>query len=316
MKARVLSILIVCAAGDIALAQEPAPLTIAVESLHRDAAHWAFRGFVRSGSSVKIFVDRGVPDYLLERMFRGIPSGGFVPSSAAPLSGVGVGFATRNGSGCFQGTIGTAVVPKGHPDEPPFRYITNNHVAAAVGRDLCPNGDPLNSTVAKEMAASPAFNDCNPLPASGHLEWVTHISYDQPNTADVAIVATNDKVDSAVCGDVTCFAGQDVAIKNDPVFICKGGSSLQGMVEGRGNVVVRYNLCDVPTEFDDQIMVKGLFAVEGDSGAPVYKIDNKGNALLVGLVFAGDEDYTFINPIQHVLTALHDRVEVPFCPRK
>jgi hypothetical protein len=313
MKVRIFTMLIVFAAGHIVLAEDAIP-KIDLEKIDRDASHWAFRGFIGSGNSVQIFVDRGVPEYLLRDMFG--PTFSFVPSSAAPLSGVGVGFATRNGSGCFQGTIGAAVVPKGHPDEPPYRYITNNHVAAAVGRDLCPNGDPLNATVAKEMAGSPRFNDCSPLPSAGHLEWVTRISYDQPNLADAAIVATKDKVDTTVCGGAKCFSGSVVPTDGDTVYMCRGGTKVEGHVHLPVKIFIRYNLCGVPAEFDDQMMVKGQFAVEGDSGAPVYTEDANGNAFLVGLVFAGDEDTTYINPIASVLTALHDRVEVSVCPPK
>ncbi|HEX9867434.1 MAG TPA: hypothetical protein VGC99_02375, partial [Candidatus Tectomicrobia bacterium] len=50
---------------------------------------------------------------------------------------VPMGVSTSNDNGCFAGTLGARVFRKGNSSR--VGYITNNHVAAAGGANLCPN---------------------------------------------------------------------------------------------------------------------------------------------------------------------------------
>ncbi len=63
-------------------------------------------------------------------------------------------------------------------------------------------------------------------------------------------------------------------------------------------VQVEYGKGKVAT-FEDQLLA-GDMSAGGDSGSAVLNNDNK----VVGLLFAGSEAYTIINPIQHVLSDL------------
>jgi hypothetical protein len=55
--------------------------------------------------------------------------------------------------------------------------------------------------------------------------------------------------------------------------------------------------------FVDQFMATGMSAA-GDSGAAVLDMDG----YVVGLLFAGSDQATLLNPIQHVLSALNVEV--------
>jgi hypothetical protein len=217
-----------------------------------------------------------------------------------PLKSLGimVGGSTSNKAGCFQGTVGAAVVDK--KDCKLKGYLTCNHVAAAEGPLLCPNAEE-----AKEVAPG----GCHAGQTVGRLVKRHPISFIPSvlNEADAAFVEAKDigSDDCSICQNGEFYNPKDIP-KDLPVRKCGAGSryTANGIVK-YPDVLVRVPFipCGPTITFAHQIWVTGDgFAKAGDSGAMAYDKDGKA----VGMIFAGDEsESTFLSPADEVLQLLH-----------
>jgi hypothetical protein len=226
----------------------------------------------------------------------------FVKTEPLKPFGVQVGGSTSNKAGCFEGTIGAAVVDKS--DSTLKGYLTCNHVAAAEGPLLCPNAEE-----AKEVAPGTAKAGCHAGQAVGRLVRRHPISFIPSvlNEADAAFVEAKDvRWDyCSICQNGDFYHPADIP-KNLSVRKCGAGSNYtdNGVVVWPDVLVrVPFIPCGPTITFAHQILVSGdRFAQAGDSGAPAYDKDGKA----VGMIFAGDEsEWTFLNPADEVLELLH-----------
>lgn len=221
-----------------------------------------------------------------------------------------VGGSTSNKAGCFEGTIGAAVedltgLRKG--------FITCNHVAAAEGPLLCPNADK-----SEEFVPGTAMTACHPEISVGRLTGRADridVTLNQWNELDAAFVEAADvRYDTlSFCPSGELYERQDIP---DQLAVIKSGAGSgfteNGIVISSDAVVnVPFLPCGPSIWFHHQIRVKGLqFATDGDSGALVTDAHRKA----VGMIFAGDGEYTYLNPINNVLDAL--KVKLVKCPLK
>jgi hypothetical protein len=275
---------------------------------------------------ILIHVDKGIPKELIEMTFGAfLKPGTWTYKPSAPivaLASPAVADSMRNGSGCFAGTVGALI-----KDNNGSGYLTSNHVAAAEGTDLCPNGSMSSPSVTQERVPSkfPAAK-CKSEPIIGHLDGFVPIDYSSPgqNLVDAAVVIVDNKftVDMTNACHV-CFNGKTAVASGNDVFLCARGQQVHGKVKSVSAAVqVRYGLCGPPVGFMNQIEIagdSGPFAFPGDSGTVVYTLpDANGKAKIVGLIFAGTVDgRTYANPIDAILGAKEMTdlgVTLSFCP--
>ncbi len=226
----------------------------------------------------------------------------FVETDPLKGFGVSVGGSTSNKAGCFEGTIGAAVVDR--KDGNVSGYLTCNHVAAAEGPLLCPNAKE-----AKEVVPATAKTECQPGRTIGQLLKITEIKFGplEQNAADAAFVQAKDVVwDGCPIFPNGDFYYSKAITPRLRVRKCGAGSDYtdNGFVEWPDVLIrVPFIPCGPTITFIHQILVRGRgFAVAGDSGSLATDKDGKA----VGLIFAGDEsDSTFLNPAGEVLDLLH-----------
>jgi hypothetical protein len=230
-----------------------------------------------------------------------------------------MGASTSSGGtkACYAGTLGMAATDNasGTPG-----YITNNHVAAARGPDLCPNGKNFD----EYSPASGDSDQCMPGTKIGRLRQrliKIKASSGAENEIDAAFVeaAGDGVVKENVCG--LCVAKKDIVPAVRDMIVERCARSSKDVVEYAKvaayncAIKVRYESC-VPGEvlFVDQIAVEdasGKFARDGDSGAVAVEKDGG----IVGLLFAGDgQTFGFLNPMQKVVKQLKVTLDPPLCP--
>ena len=253
---------------------------------------------------------------------------------------VPMGVSTGNVKGNFSGTLGFRVKRKGRDD---VGYITNNHIAAATGPDLCPvhlNPAPAcepgpedtadGSCVEAPIGALAEFAtlQCQPglddavdgacaEPAIGELVQVIPLIVGAKffNTVDVAFVRSNRGCVSKEILDIGAPRG---AVRDPELgqIVEKSGAGT-GLTRGEVMAVdvslnVDYGDGCGTARFVHQALVEPIdtsaMSLSGDSGAPF--VDEQRRA--VGLNFAGDDTIAAIHPISRVLAALG--VEIDTAP--
>jgi hypothetical protein len=230
------------------------------------------------------------------------------PMWTEPLKafGVQIGGSTSNKAGCFQGTIGAAVVDRNNSGVQGF--LTCNHVAAAEGPLLCPNAKK-----AKVVVPATAKTECHAEQVVGRLAKREQIKISDWNFVDAAFVETKE-VRSDYCpvhqsGDFysSVFLPPRLSVRK-----CGAGSNytdngvvLRLIFYGR----VSFMPCGLAYKFSRQLIVHGRgFSQAGDSGA--MAMDEYGKA--VGMIFAGDEsEWTLLNPAFEVLDLLKVKLVKP-----
>jgi hypothetical protein len=230
---------------------------------------------------------------------------------APPLKALSahVGGSTSNTAGCFEGTIGAAVVDR--RDGQRKGFVTCNHVAGAEGPLLCPNGEE-----SEEVVPGMALTGCHPGLSIGQLVRRHPISVvpNVLNEADAAFVEADDVHfdDLRFCQTGEYYLPQDTPSKlKVRKYGAGSGYKDNGIVTSWDVMVnVPFLPCGPTAAFGHQILVEGAqFGISGDSGAAV--LDEHGKA--VGMIFAGDESgNTYVNPMNQVLDLLH--VDLLKCP--
>ena len=232
---------------------------------------------------------------------------------------VPMGVSTGNVNGIFAGTLGVRVFRIGQSSV--VGYITNNHVAAASGSNLCPA--QLNP------ARTPAFglDQCQPgrldspgnvcvVPSIGDLVQVAPIfmggSFE--NTVDAAFVASTRSLADKFILDI---GNPSSSVQNPAVNLSvrKSGRTT-GLTTGTIQTVnttvnVNYGSGCGTAKFVGQIIIgPGGFSAPGDSGSLILGgTDSSGSRRPVGLLFAGSSTITVANRISDVLGALHSQID-------
>lgn len=230
--------------------------------------------------------------------------------------GAAMGSSTSNSGACYTGTLGFTAIRESDGN---FGYVTTNHVAAAQKNRVCPN----IGNAPRQVSPSTGMHDCHNGSTIGRLELplvvIDFTGTGPPNYVDAAFVSQRGSGVNPqnLCGipwSATTIPPNDV---HTNVLKCGATTKrTEGTIQDSGmDVKVRFQ-CGLETVFQDQIAVWGLevdgvrqrFSDFGDSGSLVVTE----NAEVVGLVFAGDDRFTYINPIGKVLSMLHVRL----CPMK
>ena len=214
-----------------------------------------------------------------------------------------MGSSTSNTAGCFIGTLGVTAKRNGQ-----IGYITCNHVAAAEENRICANVGNAKRQV------SPASGDqphCKDGARIGRLEETIpiHFSGNHKNYVDAAFVAQRGVGVHPLnrCG-IVWTSTIVPAVQGMRVQKCGAATDLQEGDVWNPNAVIKVSYrCGMSTLFYDQIVIKGSgFSAAGDSGSVVFTK----NGEVVGLLFAGEPDWTIVNPMQHVV----DELKVQLCP--
>jgi hypothetical protein len=227
---------------------------------------------------------------------------------------VPMGVSTGNVNGEFAGTLGYRVHRLGHPDE--VGYVTNNHVAAASGPDLCPAALlpatlPDFGTPQCQPGLLDAGGVCVP-PEIGALTQVIPLVFGeqfQP-TVDTAFVVSNRGCVSNTIEEVGAPNEQPAFPQLSARLLLSGRTS--GLIEIevqtiQASVTVGYETCGAAL-FVNQTITSPLppatsASLPGDSGSPV--VQKAGDSITpIGLNFAGNGLIGIINPAPLVFHAL------------
>lgn len=229
---------------------------------------------------------------------------------------VPMGVSTGNKAGIFAGTLGVRVHRIGQSSL--VGYITNNHVAAASGANLCP--------AQIKPANLPAFglDQCQPgrldapgnacvAPSIGDLVQAVPIIMGNQfeNTVDAAFVKSTANLVSKTILDI----GTPNTTPQEPtpgLQVQKSGRTT-GRTTGtiqtiNATVSVGYGTGCGTAKFVGQVMITpGGFSAPGDSGSLI--LTNNTAKKPVGLLFAGSSTITVANRIADVLGALHAKID-------
>ena len=226
-----------------------------------------------------------------------------------------MGVSSGNNNGCFTGTLGFRVRRTGSASN--VGYLTNNHVAAAGGANLCPNRAPLG-----EDQFQPGLLDTGcavTLPSIGDLnQFIPIVFGGAANQVDAAFVkSTRSKVGKTIL---------DIGNPSPIVLSPSVGQTVQksgrttGYTKGRVNTInatvqVAYGSCGV-ARFVNQAIITACcgfsqFSAAGDSGSPVLSFarDGANRFKPVGLLFAGSSTFTVINSLATVLSRLGVQID-------
>ncbi len=221
------------------------------------------------------------------------------PNHRTQLAGpIPAGVSTSNDNGCFAGTRGFLAFKAGQ-----VGYITNNHVAAAGGANLCPGSASLGEP---QYHLGTFDNNCTTVGTIqiGTLNSFIAFKGGRKNKVDAAFVASNTSLISATILDI----GSPTSNAVNPALgmtVRKSGRTT-GFTTGtistiNATVRVGYGAgCGTYTFTGQFVVTPGGFSAGGDSGSPV--VDSGNNP--VGLLFAGSSSSTICNPIKVVLTEL------------
>lgn len=223
---------------------------------------------------------------------------------------VQMGNSTSNVNGVFAGTLGFRAVRRG--DSSVVGYIVPNHVAAAVGPDLCPAQiNPANLTAFATQQCQPGTLDAGGTciaPTIGDLIQVVPLIMGEEfvNTVDAAFVQSNRGCVSKTIRDIGNPTGTAAFPKLNSTLKLSGRTS--GLRKVKVVAVnftgsVDYDTCGAALFVSQAVTapVTGSAAsLPGDSGAPVVTSTRQP----VGLNFAGDDFFGIITPMPLVLDAL------------
>jgi hypothetical protein len=216
---------------------------------------------------------------------------------------------TSSDNGCFSGTLGARVFRKGNSSR--VGYITNNHVAAAGGANLCPNSAAFSEN---QFQRSRGDNDCSltGLKKIGDLIQFIPIVFGDAfeNTVDAAFVLSSRSLVKKTIRDI----GSPSASILEPALNMPVQKS--GRTTGRtfgtittinATVNIGYGACGSAKFVNQMIITPGTFSTAGDSGSLILHRtlqDSSNRFRPVGLLFAGSSTITVGNRISDVLGAL------------
>jgi len=263
----------------------------------------------------------GVPVRVLQtdeiKALDGPPGNNHRLNNAVPVP---MGVSTSNVNGIFAGTLGFRVFRIGQTTT--VGYITNNHVAAANGLNLCPlQVNPQRLPAFGVDQCQPgrldaAGNSCTP-PVIGDLVQAVPIVMSTlfHNTVDAAFVQSTRALVNKTILDI----GNPSPTTIEPAIgatVRKSGRTT-GLTTGTINTInttvnVNYGTgCGVARFVGQIIITPGTFSAAGDSGSPILRnvLDSAGRRRPVGLLFAGSSTITVGNRIGDVLGALHAQID-------
>ena len=232
---------------------------------------------------------------------------------------VPMGTSTSNVNGNFAGTLGLRVFRIGQSSN--VGYITNNHVAAASGANLCPlQVNPQRLPAFGVDQCQPgrldAAGSCTP-PVIGDLVQAVpiHMGGSFQNTVDAVFVQSSRSLVNKTILDI----GNPSPTIIEPAIgasVRKSGRST-GLTKGTINTIntsvnVNYGTgCGVARFVGQIILGPSGFSAPGDSGSPILRnvLDSAGRRRPVGLLFAGSSSITVANRIGDVLGALHSQID-------
>jgi hypothetical protein len=237
---------------------------------------------------------------------------------------VPMGVSTSNVNGDFAGTLGYRVFRIGQSSN--VGYITNNHVAAASGANLCPL--QVNPQILPDFGVDqcqPGLLDAAGIcirPPIGDLVQAVPIVMGQlfQNTVDAVFVQSSRFLVDKTILDI----GDPSPTTIEPAIgasVRKSGRTT-GLTTGtiqtiNGTFNINYDPEFMPgacgrARFVGQIAITpGTFSAAGDSGSPILRdvLDSAGRPRPVGLLFAGSSTVTIANRIGDVLGALHSQID-------
>lgn len=289
----------------------------------------------KSGNLVfNVFVDEEAPLSQIATNIEGIRvetiliPGGFTASDGPPGSDhrrqygfpVPMGVSTSNGLGCFAGTLGFKACDAANPNL--VGYITNNHVAAAGGSNLCPNQAPIGTP---QYHRGTADASCGLATEIGRLLRYHPLNLTFPpedpvvdSRIDAAFVQSLDSQISDTILDIGTPSATPRALSIGDMVRKSGRSTglTTGVVRSVNvTAIVKYDNMDGAlcgkARFANQILIDPAtppdqFLDPGDSGSPL--VDVYGNP--VGLVYAGGNGGGGIaSPIGDVLSLLNVRFD-------
>jgi len=226
---------------------------------------------------------------------------------------VQMGNSTSNDNGQFAGTLGFRVMRRGDPSL--VGYITNNHIAAASGGNLCPAQiNPENLPAFETQQCQPGKLDASGgicvAPPIGNLVQVVPLIMGGEflNTVDAAFVQSNRGCVSKTIRDIGNPTANAAFPKLNSIL------RLSGRTSGLRRVKVITINAAALIDYDTATCGEALFvnqavtepvtgssaSLPGDSGAPLVNGDRKA----IGLNFAGDGFIGIITPMPLVLNAL------------
>ena len=229
---------------------------------------------------------------------------------------VQMGNSTSNDNGQFAGTLGFRVMRRGDPSI--VGYITNNHIAAASGGNLCPAQiNPENLPAFETQQCQPGKLDASGgicvAPPIGNLVQVVPLIMGGEflNTVDAAFVQSNRGCVSKTIRDIGNPTANAAFPKLNSILRLSGRTSGLRRVKVitiNAAVLVDYDAACGEALFVNQavtVAVTGSSAsLPGDSGAPLVNGDRKA----IGLNFAGGIadgiSVGIITPMPLVLNAL------------
>ena len=227
---------------------------------------------------------------------------------------VPMGVSTSNDNGCFAGTLGARVFRKGNSSR--VGYITNNHVAAAGGGNLCPNSAIFGED---QFQRSRLDNNCSlaGLKKIGDLIQFIPIVFGGAfeNTVDAAFVMSSRSLVNKTILDI----GNPSSSILEPALnmpVQKSGRTT-GQTFGtittiNATVSVNYGACGTAKFVNQMLITPGAFSAGGDSGSLIlHKTlkDSSNRFKPVRLLFAGSSTITVGNRISDVLGALSSVID-------
>jgi hypothetical protein len=227
---------------------------------------------------------------------------------------VPMGVSTSNDNGCFAGTLGVRAFRKGNSSR--VGYITNNHVAAAGGANLCPNSAVFGED---QFQRGRGDNNCSltGLKKVGDLIQFVPIVFGGAfeNTVDAAFVLSSRNLVNKTILDI----GNPSAAILEPALnmpVQKSarttGQTFGTITTINATVTVGYGACGSAKFINQMLITPGSFSSAGDSGSLILHRtlkDSSNRFRPVGLLFAGSSTLTVGNRISDVLGALSSVID-------
>ena len=198
-------------------------------------------------------------------------------------------------------------------------YITNNHVAAAGGANLCPNRAPLGEDQFQPGLFDTLCEVRNSLHWGAHREFIPIVFGGGANEVDAAFVRSDrTQVNKRIL---------DIGRPSPSILSPRVGQTVQksgrttGYTKGQVNTInatvfVDYGPCG-SARFVSQAIITRVVVDSRSSqrqripGSPVLTLgtDEANRFKPVGLLFAGSSSFTVINPIEFVLDSLGVQID-------
>ncbi len=230
-----------------------------------------------------------------------------------------MGVSTSNLNGIFAGTLGARVHRIGQPSQ--VFYLSNNHVLAASGPNLCPTQlNPTNlaafSVDQCQAGRLDAAGNACVSPRIGDLAQLVPIIMGNQyfNLVDAALAqSSRTLVDKAILD----IGNPSPTVQNATVGLgVRKSGRTTGMTTGtiqsiNTTTTINYGSGCGQAKFVGQMVITpGGFSAPGDSGSLILgSTDSSGKRRPVALLFAGSSTSTIANPIGAVLAALNVQID-------